>query len=563
MDVYLIDNTRIVHCEQTTKAVTISFRVTFRQSRHTLSDVTGKTLKALLRLHRSSLARQLGRFVQSNLEHNMTVKFETKATIAPAGIQFKVWVTTSSNSTKGTLITWSDDSGLSSGQVWQNTETYTGDEYPFLASGLMTIPVSVVGATGKDITITADAGTFGTASWKIKFQDWGTNPQLGAVITNELSVAPLTDGILNNSITYEVKMMKTNGDPVGAGAEVQWFTDPLSTATTLWTDLNAKLTLVRGGSFGVVTTGTDGYAKVKVTASRSMAVTMQAVSPSQTVFGADSTAYFVSEQDGTTQTRGNPIIVDDIDAGFLNVTGKLFWGAHTTDMQNFGNSGWGAFLYVTGNGTDVPWATDDLSAYETGIFLTELGIPDLKIDPNNIHANQAMLFFQNRAGFCYKTQPAGFGVKGTYANQPDPNIVDRPLNSVAPDPDPGIGGYITQDDLRVHDGLWLQYANTLGPSYAAGTGKVQFHFYMNGVDKNGNDKSRMWAVDAVEAVDPATTFYHAVLDFNKANNYYPNPITQQYGLFWTEMVFIPTGQENNPQGWTYSQYNSYILATGA
>lgn len=494
----------------------------------------------------------------------MTVQIQTVAAIAPAGIAFTVWAATNSQQTSGIPITWSDDTGLPN--LWQSTTTYTGDTYPLLASGVITVPLSYVGATGKNVKITAASGALGTQDITIKFEDWGANPQFGTVITSDLVMFP-KDDVVNNSITYEVKMLKSDGvTPVGAGAEVQWFTQPQNFVAKLYdASTDAAAVSVRGGSWYAVKTDANGYGKVKVTTQRSMAVEMQAQSPTQTVFSNASTAYFVDEDDTRVVTKFGAPRVDDVQDGFLNVTSRLNYGEVLPSLANsqYANSSYGAFLYVGGAGANIPWATDDASIFDDQVVLGDLPLAGLKIDQNDIHANTTLFFLQSTSGNIYKSLTAAFGAKGVYKNAPDPSITDRPFYAPAPLPDPGLGGYIINDSLRVYDGLYLKYGRSLGAGYAVGSGKVVFNFYMNGVDKSGNNYNRLWTVDAVEPVNPATTSYHAVLAYAKANGYYPNPVTQQYGLFWAEMAFVPTGEDTNRQNWTYSQYNSYILATGA
>ena len=504
----------------------------------------------------------------------MSVTFITAAKVAPAGLEFTVWVTTSSANISGDTITWGDDTGGVA--TWTSPTSTTGDIYSYLASGTILVPTSYLVAGAKNVKITADAGAaLGSAPLTIKFEDWGATPKLGDVISSDLVMYPKDDPA-TNGILYEASVTKTNGDVV-VGAEVQWFILPKGSVTKLYDASNTKITLARGGQWAPTITNSLGYAQVKVTASSTQAVTMQATSPSSGMFGTTDTAYFIDQDaPNVPQITNQAPWVTGVKDGFLDVSGKQSFVEFLPPIApKYASSANIAFLYFAGwtspttSSADVPWTTGDASTLQSQTNVDDMPVPDIIISTNG-EANQTLLFIQNSAGQVYKTGTYAFGGSGTSVNQPDVNIPPsaRPFDAPGVNPNPGIGGYITDDTLKHHvpantypDGLMLQFGRTLGTTYATGSGKVVFNFYMNGVDKNKQPYNRRWTVDALEALDPATTYYHAVLDYNKATGYYQNQ-DNKYGLFWAEMAFVPTGQENNRQAWTYSQYNSYILATG-
>ncbi|ARQ02333.1 hypothetical protein [Pseudorhodoplanes sinuspersici] len=499
----------------------------------------------------------------------MTVTFETVAKFAPAGLAFQVWVSIpDSQQTSGIPITWSDDTN---GQAtWQATTTNLGDDYSYLASGVITVPLSYIGATGKDVKITADAGAHGTKDYTIAFQDWGTTPRLGDVTSNNLVVFP-KDLPSTNGIIYQASVAKTDKTLVKSGAEVQWFVSPRNGVATFYdAATNAKLPLVRGGYWAAVNTDANGYSSVNVTANKTLAITMQAQSPVQSMFSTSDTAYYIDPEDPTVPQKFRSPTVDDVTDGLFNVTGQITFTENLPSISaTYANKNYTAFLYFDGNGQDVPWSAGDASVLQSPLTV-DVPVADVNIDATNVEGNQTLFFVQATSGSIFKSGGYAFGGQGTANNRPDPTIPSsaRPFYAPSPNPDVGIGGFITDDTLKNHipagtypDGLMLQYGRSLGAGYAAGSGKVVFNFYMNGVDKDQQQKPRLWTVDAVEPLDPATRFYHAVLDYNKAAGYFANS-QGQYGLFWAEMAFVPTNQDSNRSAWTYSQYNSYILATG-
>ena len=329
----------------------------------------------------------------------MSVKFETIAKAAPTGIAYTVWVSIDSLATSSEPVHWSDDTGLPG--LWQSTTTYTGEIHQYLASGTITVPASKAG----HVKLTADAGPLGTASHTITFEHWGAHPALSGVSTNRaLDILPSDPG---SGIDYSAQVTKTDGAPI-AGAEVQWFVQPNNGVAKLFHTSGKPLPSVKGGYWTPVLTDSAGNAAVKVTATKTLAVTMTAQAPGVQASSKSATGYFINPDDPGVPTLWQSPYAILTNGELLITPGQTQWRLTLPQLSSkWAQPDYSAYLYFQGNLLTVPWAIDDTTG-----MINELPIelPTSIVKQNkDLESNQATLYTQSPTGSVVKSDTFEFG----------------------------------------------------------------------------------------------------------------------------------------------------------
>lgn len=239
------------------------------------------------------------------------VKIETIANSAPIGIPYEIWCSVDHVPPGAACIRWQarDQHGNTlPDAVWKSTTTDIGAEFPNMARGIVTVPHVFSG----EITVTANLATShprlaqqpGTK--RLRFFAWdgfdcAPPHTIGFTFDKEV-VSPLHredhDGLDDaNTVELSIRVLTAWGTPI-EGAEVQWLFSPevsgllFLTANSPFSPLNPN----SGGWSSTLTNG-SGLARIRVTSTRTLAVTATAHVPGVDGGGGFGTIYFVSQAD--------------------------------------------------------------------------------------------------------------------------------------------------------------------------------------------------------------------------------------------------------------------------